>query len=837
MPGLPGFSPTLSPSTPSLPTIPPPDVTWVSQTAQSLIPLPGSTSAEAEVGPFPGMMPSSSQIQAAAAQAQVVAQYQAGVTAFQQLTSVHSILRTPIMVSTFGNVTDEDNFFYEHAGDLETLCTLLIPVPVQTVVDMVNYLQSLNATASYPPDEMVSLVEKLILGENVSFPTIEPPARIVNFLSKVLRTIVTGKQETVLMLSQDALRKKLYAAIDALSQAQADFEEAVLEANVPASVTDPVAWAGNLLSLAANSQASSILSAQSEINQAQSALQAVQNQIQATNESLASLQATLLTPDELAQYLLSNLDESSEAFAIFQGAYYEIEASITLYHQLTDPIAAQMTSITSSMVPAQNAVLSATSNYNTARAAINYANETHVSPTPAQMATFNSAQAILAGAQAALAPYQANLAAAQAALQAVFAAHPEFLVEGLLITDERVIQNLVLTALTSLATQAPASLMEVIQDAMQVEANAADQRTADLENEQSEMIQAKADAFQAFYQDQVEAKLAFYQNQMNLAQDAYNTLGGQLAALQEIVQKMQDEISANITALGGVIGWWTHENNLSDDVMSQPYFIGVALNSVVGLKGSYDVVQIPLGILGQSSQQTFWTGPGASSDLASQTITLMANQQVATDNYNMQSPDLIAQMNHLTAWMTQTQQAFQITETLLNSAAYAQSLQPEFSASPQGALLQSDIDAIVTPLRQITLQVASDQQTLTGILNDLEKSVLSQNGMAIGDLNALSYNDQKSLWVGVCDHLAGPGQRLSELQGYISAISGRIQAGQPDDGDPECLQAAQVALMNIIGAQNIQRTLSNNLAFMAQLQSDADTDTTAALAAASGAAS
>jgi hypothetical protein len=819
MPGMyptpmPGMYPAPMPSAPaptstsSTSSAPQPDAGWLMKMLQT--PTPGTLPLA------PGTMPTMDQIQA------VTTKYQAGVTAFQQLTAVHSIFRTPIMAPHFMSASDEDTYFYMNSDVLGKLRDLLLPIPVQQVVDMIGWLQSIQPNTSYPPEQWILLTEKLILGQKISFPTIELPYRIINFLAKALRSTVTGSQEQNLRVLQDKERKQLYIAIDAVSQAQADFKLAVLDANVPANITDPMAWASNILSQAGSPQAEAILVAQSGITASKDKLAQVQSTVQSLDEQMAGLQNTVLNSDQLAQFLMQNLPASKELDDL-KASYTKIEDTIGLFHFLTQPIQDAENSLLAQMSPYQDQVRQAMSAFVAARGPINYAAATGTSPTQDQVNAFNSAQAALTAAQAALQPYLDRMKALNDQMHQVYVDHPEFMVNGKIITDPDLISDLVSKALNQAATDMPSDLMSVAQSAMSVDAKAADARVEALKAEQAEMIQAKENAFQAYYQDQVEAKLQFYRDQMTAAQNGYNELNQELVALSKKAQDLQDQAQANINALGQVIGWWVHTNNIPDSVMDQPYFIGTALDSVVKLQGKFDVVTI------EGQKVTMWQGPGDSASLAGETITIMGNQETAVQDYNMKAPGLVASLNKLTAWMTQVQQAFQITSDQLNSQAYAQSLQPEFNATPQGALLQSDIDAIVNPLRQISLGVQADQKTLDSILSDLEKQVLANNGCDLGEIHSLPYDTKKHLWVGVMDHLKGPGQRLDELQGYITQMSDRIHAGTPQDGDLENVQIAKVALMNILAAQNIQRTLEKDINFMAALHDEAQGDTNTAV--------
>lgn len=754
-------------------------------------------------------------------------QLQAGITAFQQLTAVHTIFRTPIMAPHFANSQDENSFFYANAADLKTLRDLMLPIQVQVVVDMVRWLQSINPSASYPPAQWLLLVRKLILNQKISFPGVEIPTRIINFLSSVLRVTVTGAQENTLQASQDSMRKNLYAVIDSVSKAQAAFHLAVEEASPPSNVVDPVAWAWGIMAQATFPAGDAIVAASQSLATAKDTMNQVQDQINALDEQMASLQNTTLSPDQLAIFLIANLPASAELDNL-KASYKEVEDGISLYQSLTQPIQVAENQERSLMSPYQDQLANRMRDFVLTRGPINYSASTGQPPTQEQLDAYTSAQNLLMAAQSDLKPFTERLNALEAQMVAVFTEHPEFMVNGLLITDSSVIGDLVMKALTEAAAEMPSDLMSIVQSAMQIEAVRADARTKVLESEQAEMIQAKQEAFQQFYQDKVEANLKFYKDQMASAQSGYNALNLALVDLSNKAQDIQDEINDKINRLGQVIGWWCHVNNISDSVMDQPRFIGIALNAVVTLQGKFDTVDIPT-MLGMSTKQTFWGEPGLSSQLASETLVQMGNLDTAKFDYETQSPGLIAQMNMINEWMSQLQEAFKITQEQLNSTSYAQSILPEFNSSVQGALLEADIKAIVNPLRQISLTVQSDHLLMDSLLSDLEKQVLSDNGCNLSDIGALSYTDKKHLWVGVCDHLKGPGSRLSELHGYIEQMTARINARTPLDGDSENLQAAKVALMNILAAQNIQRTLVKDIGFMAALNDEAAADTTAAV--------
>lgn len=783
-PGILPPAPTPAPSSPSEPN--PPSMSWINQMMAQLTP--------------PGQMPDPMTMQT------LMTTYNAGVTAYQQLIAQNYVFHGSILTPTLIYQSDDmaNQFFYSNSADLVSLQALVQPILPQQITDMCNWLAGVSPNTTYSPAQMIQLVNKLIFGQSVSFPSIEMPARIIAFMSHVLRTTVTGSQESQLQAQQDTLRSQMYAAMTTVFNAQAAYTLAQQE----------------------NQSMDSISVANGVVASAQSTLQGIQDEITTINAELTDLQQVTLNSTQLVQYLIANLPASPEATEL-TNTYNSIQASIVLFHQIIDPILAAEAAQENLMAPDQAAVTAAQTAFNTAQAPINDAADTYTQPTAAQTAAFQEAQDMLAAAQANLAPYTQEMLSLSNQIAQAYSNNPSFQQNGLLITDPSLIDQLLTSALTTLANSNPADMMDVLQDSMAVEASAADARTAVLQNEQQEAIAAKQSEFQAYYQAQAEAKLQFYTDQFNNAQAAYNSLSGTLTAMAASIQALQDEISQYINALGQIIGWWCHENNLDDSVMNQPYFIGVALQAVVSLNGSFDTVTIP----GTSQTETFWNQPGSSAALAGQTITLMDQMTNAQVNYNNQAPGLVAEQNAIGTWMNQLNTAIQVANQLVNSNAYIQMILDQYNATPEAELLQTDIDQIVTPLKQIANQVAADQNTLQAILNDLEVQVLAGQGVNISDLNLLSYTDQKNLWVGVNDYLVANLPQLSFVQQTIATITDAMNAGTAQESDANNLAVAQTCILNITAAQCIQRQLQNNASFQQLLTSDADSDTQAAVTA------
>ncbi len=732
-----------------------------------------------------------------------------GRSAYQNLTAKHSILRTTVMTPHFPTSQELELWYSQYAPDFAKLCEIALPVSVTEITDMIDWLHAVESPRTFSPGEMVVLIEKLVLGQDVAFPEVELPARVIRFLKSVLRITVTGNQEKFLETDRARIRTLEYPAIQKVMEAQAAYDLAQTE-------TFTSDWQTR------------VTVAGSTLNQARANLQVFKDEIASLNDQLFALQQVTLTDEELAQYLLRNLPDSAEKREL-QNSHDRIQYLTIRSKELIDPLDETIAFTLSMRDPAWTRLQAAMANLIQTRSPVLYAYNTYQTPTPSQLQAYQLAQDDLTAAQLNIKPYDDRVSALQAQIQVVIHEHPECFPQGKPITDPSFITEMVNTAISQVALKTPSDLMSLTEGAMAIQASAVDARTAALQQERQSSIEARQAEFQAYFRAQVEAKLQFYQDQLKNAQDGYNELSAELNALATRVQTLQDQVSANIEKLGSVIGWWSHQNNIEPEVMGQPYFIGLALTNIVGLQGKLDTVDIPLGLPGLSSHQVFWGGPGASSECAGDTITLMGEMNTASMNYEIAAPGYLSKLEQLKAWMTQTKEAYQVTSDLMNSAPYMQQAIKDFSATPEGILLQSDIDSVVTPLREIALQVETNQQTLSGLLDDIEVQVLKNQGLDLKHLKNLTHESKKSLWVGVCDHLKEKGDRIAELRQHILELGERIHSGQPQDGDGDNLVVAQVALMNIIGAQLLQRTLQKDLDFQAKIHEEASHDAKAAV--------
>jgi hypothetical protein len=869
--GLGQLAPALpiAPGLPALPTMPQAPATPTALPSPPLTPAPGLLPPAS--GPASVLPPSPT------------ADYQAGLTAFQQVTAKHTILRTNIMTPTsFPDALTLQTWYSQNASTFEQMVTTVLPLGVQQIVDLVNWLGQVLPGQSWSPSQMLGLVNQEILGGAVTIPQVEIPARVVNFLSSVLRSIVTGSEEARINSQIDTAYTGLFAAITILQQTQAALIEAENNAAISSGSIEQhdLAVAQTNLQLAKNQlakdqsasltasftasdQASAIAADQKSVSTAASAVSsareedptltfadavtiaegnvatatgtvnAIQAQISSFMDQLAALASVTLTPDQLAQYLLDNLPES-DALSTFSSAYYELESNLEAGAALMAPLLAQEQSELQAELPYQNALTAAMTAFTTAREPIQQAIEMGAVADADDLAAYATAQTNLTVAQDTLVPFQDAVTAIQNQITAAIQANPNYFPDGQPQPEATTVASLISGLLTTLATQNPSLLMTVIENAMATEASDADTRIAALEAQQTTLINEKQTLFQTYFQAQAEADLEVYQNQIAQAQDGFNSFNDQLQTLSNQVQADQNAMNASINALSNIIGWWANTQGLSASVMSEPYFIQAALTMISNAGGSLDTVNMTDPSTGTVHYNTpLWTGPGLSEQVAGLALTQLQTMNDDYANYQMNSPALIATLNHLNSWITQLQQAYQVTYQMMDTATYTQTVMTAFQATPQGHILASDTQMVVNPMRAITTQVSADQQTMENILDDLEAQVLSNNGMNLNDLGTYAFQQQMQIWVGVCDHLETNGPNYDTLLGYINQIEARLQANTPETNDAENLQIAQLALMNLIGAQLIYRKLSQNSNFMSELQAACTADTAAAAQAAS----
>lgn len=781
------------------------------------MPLPGGPAGPLPPGgaapPIAGAVPTSG---SALLSDPLASDMNTGRTAYDQVTAKHTILRTTLMTPTFPDEPSLEAWYASNSTSFQTLVTIALPLTVDQIVNLFNWLETILPGSTWTPPDVVSLIQKQILGQNVSFPEVELPARIIRFLSSALRVTLTGSQETALMNQRDNVYLSQFNAMDALTAAQA----ALVVATANTAIDE-------------NAYALAVTTAQSGVTDAQAQVQAFADDISSLNSQLTDLRSTALGATDLAEYLIDNLPQSAGAQTL-STAYYSLIQNIAAGNAIMNPLLANEQDAITDENPFQDALASAQTALIAARAPVNAAINAGATPDPSDAAAYAQAETHLTMAQNSLAPLAANVASIQAQMQAAVTANPTLFPEGQPLTDPTYINTMVTQALTSIATSNPSDLMTLIQNVMAAEAQDADTRITNLEAEQATLINQKQEIFQSYFQAQANAQLQFFQDQITAAQQGFNGLNDELNTMVASVQTLQDQLNANIALLGDLIGWWTTSQNLSADVMSEPSFIQTALTAIQNQAGKGDQV-IALDASGKNpTPVTLWNAStqGSSAQLAGNTLTLLQSMNDATTTYEMNSPALIASLNQLNTWMEQTQAAYQVEYDLMNSESFMQQMVSQFNSSPQGQILGAEVNGVVAPLQALTVQVNADQEIMEGLLNDIEQGALSGFGVTISDFSSYTQDQKQNLWVGVCDYLQANQPRWDELQGYIAILIGRQNA--PLDGDAQCLVVAQIAVMNIIGAQLIQRQLAQDTVFQNAMQAACDQDAQAALNLASG---
>lgn len=731
-----------------------------------------------------------------------------GLTSYQQLVRKHTILKTPVMSPAFlaiqvmslydPNAISQKYWYTHYAGSLQKLVQIALPLEVSKIEGMIAWLSGVEPGRKYTPDEMLLLVEKLCLGQKVSFPEIELPARIIRFLKTSLRFTVTGAQEKTLSDQRDGLRRQEYTALQAVIQAQAKVTLAEKETGT-------------------SSYLQNLQDAEGQLAIQQRTLDSVRSQIATVNQKLSDLQARILTDEEVANYLAAHLspgpahDAIMAAWSQYQRILTEAPKYVSVIQNAQAQVEAAMAPIRIQTAADQNTMIAARAVYT-------------ASPTTANQQAYQSALNVLSSDQALMAPLTQQSLALTSQLQAVIQAHPDLFPEGSVTTSDAGLNKIVVTALQKSADSSPQDLITLVESAMEILSSDADSRASALQASRDQDIQERQSLFETYLRAKIEAEVQYFHDQMQNAQDGYNELGNEINALVSKVQGLQNQISANMQTLGQVIGWWCHMSNVTPEQMNQPSFIGKALTAVAALQGKYDVVNINTGTLGIISTQTFWSGPGRSQDLANDTLMLLQQLDNANVEYQTQAPTLKTRMDEVSAWMQQIANAFQVTSRKLNSQDYAKQAALEFNQSPEGKLLQSDIDAVSTPLKEISIMIESYQQTMNQLIEDIELDAITSSGMTFRDPASLSYEEKKHAWYGTGDYLKKAMPRIPELQGYIGQMVARIQAGQPQDGDADNLTVAKQGVLNILAGQLLFRKLQNDSDFQLSLSQEKESN-------------
>lgn len=724
-----------------------------------------------------------------------------GQTAYNQIITKFYDLKGINFTPQFpgGNYQMMMNYWLtNNATDLQNLSLVILPLAASQVLGMLIWLNGVEPGRTWTPSEMITLIDKLILKQNASFPEIEIPARVMRFLCDALRVTVTGPQEQVLQDQRKVLRSQEYTVMENILDANSALALAIKETSKGSTLTSSYQTDINL--------------AQQNLNGLQDQLSAVRSQILAVSSQLVNIQTTPLTHDQLAQFLITNLPVSPIQKEL-SDAWNQVQGIITQSGALLAPNQAAVAQITASIVPYRLRVQAAQAAYNS--------NPNDV----------NTAQ--LAYAKMQIQPFYDQLTQLNYQFQQIVKAHPEFYPNGQSVTDPAILAKMVDNSILEAANTSPEDLITITDQAMKILSSDCDARSNALIAERDAAIAERQNLFQKFVEDKIEVEMKYYQDQMKDSQDGYNDLASKITTMVNLIQALQDEMSANFQALGQIIGWWTHIQNLSAAQLAHPSFINSALNAVSRLNGGYDTVVIP-GPLGMSSTQVFWSGPGASADLASHTLNLMQQLQSANDDYQMNEPALQSQMETIKSWMENLQTAWKMTSDKINSPEYVQQATLEFNTDPMNALLQTDIDAVTTPLREISVVVQTHQQTLHKLLEDIEMDALNQNGINFYDPSVLSYTDKKHAWFGVDEFLEKSEDKLPLVQQTIQDITTRINSGGAQDDDPGNLAIAKQGVLNIMAAQLLYRKLSDDIDFQMALKEEAETESKKDVAAAGG---
>jgi hypothetical protein len=722
-----------------------------------------------------------------------------GQTAFNQITAKFYDLRAMLPnYPSLNNFQMTNEWFMNNASDLKQLAALILPLPVSQITGMLSWLGAIEPGRVWSPKELVTLVDKIVLKQNVAFPEVELPARVLRFLSSALSGQVRSVDIQTLQNQLATLRTQEYALMKSLIISQGDLDLLIKETWVSSNTTQgdydtQVAYAKQQLAIQ------------------QSKLPPIRDQIVTLNAQIANLYHWPLPHDQLASFIVNNLSDNTTVVKLGTDIAYR-NNTFSAATQLLAPLTIQLAQLNIDRMPAFNELLAARANYNTIT---NYGRNLSAD-------IGGAATARLAYATDQNQIWNDRITVTNSQIANQIKTNPLLFPNGKWIDNTPAsLATLVDLAIDDLCKNNPADLLTLTNDAMTVLAKSADDRSQALISERQTATAEKQELLQTYVENKIEEEMKYYQDQMTNAQYGYNQLNQQINDMVSAIQAIQDQVSTNFQALGKIIGWWANVNHMTTEQMAHPSFINQSLNAVSNLNGKYDKVDIPL-LLGMTSTQVFWEGTGSSSEMASDTLFLMQKMEEKNQDYKMKSPKMIEDMKNIQTWMTQIQTAWKFTSDRINSPEYVQTATREFNSNPLNALIQSDIDSVAAPLREISVNVSTYQQTLKLLLEDIEVASLNGEGINFYDPAVLTYEQKKHAWIGTDEFLEKSQNQLPFLQQMIQDIAGRIANGSPDPDDADHLNVAKQGVTNIMAAQLLYRKLANDTDFQMALKLEAE---------------
>lgn len=725
-----------------------------------------------------------------------------GKTAFNQLTAKHTIFRGSLLSIPVGigsTAQLQDIWYSSNADDLEALLKIALPIDVMKIAALRDWLWDIDDGAMFSPGDMVKIIRKQIIHENVSFPEIELPARIVRFLKKVLHP--SRAASLALMKQKDTLRTQEFSLVKDLFHAQA----AVKEAQAKTYTSDMP----RLVAEAEGAEA-----------EAQRVLAAKRKEIDGLTGKILALQNETIDDTALFNLLLSKLDDPE-----IHADYNAQLAKMKRADELMAPGIAAVQAKYAERGPVVDRLKIARDNLMQAKRDL--ANGL------VDQASVDINQSIVNQLSARIAALNADADAIYADQQIIREANPDIFSKD---NDWAVIDipQYVTHYLTHLCDQKPDQLVTLLENVLSDGAAQADSVMNELLQDRQDDIAAKQGEFDSYFQAQAEVKIKYYTDLIHSTQDQYNAMAALLQKEYDDLIALQNKITASIDALGGVIGWMCHEESYTAENMKQPWFINVALRNISAVRGKYDFVTMSIGPFSQTKK--FWESPGTSWDRANETI--MDMQALDSKNLDYQSGNgekMRQQLQTMYDFMQSLHDAYKVTQKYVNSPAFVQTILSQFNQTPEQKDLQSDMTQIATQLRDIQAMTQYDQEQLSPLIDDIEQGKLEAGGVKVPDTQYMDFPHKRHVWYGVIAYLKKTGRKMPVMTKALADIQARMNDGSFSEDDHNHAQIIQVAMFNIIGGNLVYRRLERDTDFQFAIGASEEDDARAMLVKAQGA--
>ncbi len=721
--------------------------------------------------PMPGMLPPPPIDNTAA-------EIQAGKDAFDSLAGRHTVFRTTILQIPRDAVT-LPLWYQGERVTLASLRDLTKEISIARVSGLCDFLRSIDATRSYSVSEMIMLVRKFLLRENVSFPEVELPARIHTFLKKTLRE--PGAREIELTSLIETTMGSLITQTEVLLSAKSDVEAAKARTYVSSFAAD-LALAEDLADQAGRDLA---------------AKQALYDSYSSELESYSSAE---INDDQIFRYLMQVEPDAelSAKYASALQAEHDATEFLKPFQALLEPILTERSLYVDGLSAARTAEL--------------------------QLKSTDPFSPDLPGLTSQRLAYQTRLAGADSRLNAVLADrsafmqdHPELYQNNNPVTANSLITKFLYDHLSS----SPESLSTIINDVMKRRSLIVDAKAASLESREAAMITAKQEVFKNYINAKANAELAFYSDQMNVSRAGYERAIAQLQARSDELQALNATLPTNIERLGGVIGFACYSLNIGKEQMGAPWFIRMMLQQVGAASGKWDshTFQVSLGPTTINQYEQFWKESGRSQDLANGTLGLMDTLQAKTEDFEYgEGKRLRDEIVKMSDWLKQLQIAYQSTYDRMNTREYVKEAMREFRLLPENQIIDERHAAIARELTRLTAKLSGEQELLSDLLDAIEEVHLEAEEVVMPDIEFMTFEEKRNLWHGVRIYLEQQGPNWKIADAKMKNLIADLRSGTVIPNSNSFLVLYRMSARNMTAATHMQRRLLKDSNFIMTLR-------------------